>query len=237
MTALSRPAATHAVVSISGGVDSTILAYWLVHHSVRLELLSFDYGQRHHVELQYARRTAERLGMDYQVIGFSGLAAALGGSALTDRAVGVPDGHYTDASMRATVVPNRNAIMLDVAVAVAIARGADAVAYGAHAGDHPIYPDCRPTFVDTYQRMVATANEGFLPQGFEVIAPFLQLSKAQIVSLGAHLGVPFAATWSCYRGADRHCGTCGTCVERREAFAIAGVADPTVYTPTVPGVE
>lgn len=237
MTMLSPPAATCAVVTVSGGLDSTVLAHWLAGHGVRLDLLSFDYGQRHRVELQYARHTAERLGSAHRVIDVSGLTAALAGSALTDRSVEVPDGHYTDASMRATVVPNRNAIMLDVAVAAAIACDADAVAYGAHAGDHPIYPDCRPAFFDAYRRMAAVANEGFLPSGFEVIAPFLHLSKAEVVSLGAHLGVPFAATWSCYRGAEEHCGTCGTCVERREAFAIAGVADPTAYTSIRSGVE
>jgi 7-cyano-7-deazaguanine synthase len=234
MTTIPRPRAGHAVVIISGGLDSTVLAYWLASHGTRLALLSIDYRQRHRIELEYARATAVQLGMSHQVADLSGLAALLGGSALTDSAVEVPDGHYTDASMRATVVPNRNAIMLDVAVAAAISCGADAVAYGAHAGDHAIYPDCRPEFFEAYQALAASANEGFLPPGFEVIAPFLGLSKADIVSLGAEIGVPFAATWSCYRGLDLHCGMCGTCVERREAFAVANVDDPTVYASTSP---
>jgi 7-cyano-7-deazaguanine synthase len=131
--------------------------------------------------------------------------------------------------MRATVVPNRNAIMLDVAVARAVAVGAGAVAFGAHAGDHPIHPDCRPAFMQAYQQMALLANEGFTPPGFAVLAPFLAASKADIVTLGDRLGVPFADTWSCYRGGETHCGTCGTCVERREAFVMAGVADPTGY--------
>jgi 7-cyano-7-deazaguanine synthase len=131
--------------------------------------------------------------------------------------------------MRATVVANRNAIFVDVAVGVAVAEGADAVAIGVHAGDHAIYPDCRPAFVDAAERLARVANEGFAADGFRVLAPFVEWSKADIVRRGAELGVPFADTWSCYRGRDVHCGTCGTCVERREAFALAGVPDPTRY--------
>ncbi len=141
----------------------------------------------------------------------------------------VPDGHYTDWSMRMTVVPHRNAIMLDVAVAQTVAVQAGAVAFGAHAGDHPIYPDCRPAFLDAYRRMVLLANEGFLVPQFTVLAPFIGLSKVDVVRIGADLGVPFADTWSCYKGGELHCGTCGTCVERREAFQVAGVTDPTDY--------
>jgi 7-cyano-7-deazaguanine synthase len=131
--------------------------------------------------------------------------------------------------MRATVVPNRNAIMLDVAVARAVATGADAVAFGAHAGDHPIYPDCRKVFLTAYEHAARVANEGFIGSGFRVLAPFIGLAKSDIAALGAQLGVPFTDTWSCYKGGSTHCGTCGTCVERREAFEVARVADPTVY--------
>ncbi|MGH9266591.1 MAG: 7-cyano-7-deazaguanine synthase, partial [Acidimicrobiales bacterium] len=138
-------------------------------------------------------------------------------------------GHYTDDAMRATVVANRNAIFVSVMVGVAVARGAEAVAIGVHAGDHPVYPDCRPAFVEAAERLAVTANEGFISPGFRLLAPFLHRSKADIVTLGAGLGVPFAATWSCYRGAAAHCGRCGTCVERQEAFVMAGVADPTRY--------
>jgi 7-cyano-7-deazaguanine synthase len=192
-------------------------------------LLSFDYGQRHRVELQYAARIAGLLRSPHEVVDVSGLGRLLTGSALTDTGVAVPDGYYTDESMRATVVPNRNAIMLDVAVAVAVARGVDAVAFGAHAGDHAIYPDCRREFVDSFARSARVANAGLLVDGFEVLAPLLGFSKAEIVRLGEALGVPFERTWSCYRGEAVQCGTCGTCTERREAFEQAGVADPTVY--------
>ncbi|WP_395110617.1 7-cyano-7-deazaguanine synthase QueC [Actinomadura sp. SCN-SB] len=223
------PVPRHAVVVVSGGLDSITLAEWLMLQGAVLTLVSVDYGQRHRTELRYARQAAARLRASHYVIEMPALGDVLGGSALTDRAVAVPDGHYTDESMRDTVVPNRNAIILDIAVAVAIAVGADAVAYGAHAGDHTIYPDCRAEFLEAYRRMVAVANEGFLNPEFQLLAPFIRASKADIVALAHRLNVPLEATWSCYRGGDRHCGRCGTCTERREAFAVAGVADPTTY--------
>lgn len=219
----------HAVVIASGGLDSTVLAFWLAALGTRLTLVSFDYGQRHRVELEYAAGVAALLKSPHETVDLTTLGALIGGSALTDRLVAVPDGHYTDESMRATIVPNRNAIMLDIAIAVAIARKADVVAFGAHSGDHAIYPDCRPEFVEQFARSVRTANEGVLVDGFEVLAPLLSQSKADIVRLGSALGVPFERTWSCYRGDALHCGTCGTCTERREAFAENGLADPTSY--------
>lgn len=219
----------HVVLILSGGLDSTVLGYWLRAGGTELTMLSFDYGQRHRCELEFARRTAAKLTGPHHVIDLSALSGVLAGSSLTDAAVEVPDGHYTDESMRVTVVPHRNAIMLDVAVAQAVVVKASAVAFGAHAGDRPIYPDCRPAFLDAYRRMVLLANEGFLAPRFTVLAPFLGLSKADIVRIGADLDVPFADTWSCYKGGIRHCGRCGTCVERREAFEVAGVRDPTEY--------
>lgn len=230
MTAAAAPS---AVAVVSGGLDSAVLAYHLLAGGRTLRLLSFDYGQRHRVELDHARRLAADLGARHDVVDLRAAGALLTGSALTDAAVEVPDGHYTDASMRSTVVANRNAIFVQVAVGVAVAEGAGAVAVGIHAGDHPVYPDCRPAFVDAAARLARVANEGFLADGFELLAPFLTWSKADIVRRGAELGVPFGATWSCYRGGERHCGTCGTCVERREAFAEAGVDDPTPYAGTV----
>ncbi|CCH17781.1 7-cyano-7-deazaguanine synthase [Micromonospora lupini str. Lupac 08] len=232
---LVTPVPAHVVVIVSGGMDSTVLAYALQQGGSTVTLLSCDYGQRHRRELDYAARTAEALHAPHVVVDLTGIVGVLTGSALTDAQVDVPDGHYTDGSMRATVVPNRNAIMLDVAVARAVSGGADAVAFGAHAGDHPIYPDCRPAFLAAYESTVRLANEGFLPAGFRVVAPFIECSKADIARLGDTIGVRFADTWSCYKGGERHCGTCGTCVERREAFAMAGVTDPTEYA-TASGV-
>ena len=222
-----------AVVLVSGGLDSVTLAHLLTAEGWQLTALSFDYGQRHRRELEYAARAASRLGAPHHVVDLTSVTALLGGSALTDSRVDVPDGHYTDESMKATVVPNRNAIMLSVAVGAAVAAGAEAVACAMHAGDHPIYPDCRPEFVLAFESLSRLANDGFAVDGFRVVTPFLHDTKADIVGRGSELGVPFADTWSCYKGGPRHCGTCGTCVERREAFLLAEVADPTEYE-TVP---
>ena len=146
----------------------------------------------------------------------------------------VPDGHYTDVSMATTIVPNRNAILLSVAVGIAMAHGARRVAFGAHAGDHAIYPDCRTAFVAAFDRAARLGTDTGATEPVGVIAPFASWKKADIVALGAELGVPFGDTWSCYRGGRAHCGTCGTCVERREAFALADVPDPTRYLATAP---
>lgn len=221
---------TLAVAVVSGGMDSVTLAYLLKHEGWDVDVLSVDYGQRHVRELRYAEKAAKELDGEHVVVSLP-LGGLLTGSALTDRTVPVPEGHYADESMRATVVPNRNAIMLSVAVGVAVARKAGLVAVGVHAGDHPIYPDCRPAFIDAFDRMERVATQGFAVDGFAVRAPFVHKTKADICALGAHLGVPFEDTWSCYHGGELHCGRCGTCVERREAFEVAGVPDPTVYEP------
>lgn len=222
-------AARTVVAVVSGGLDSAVLAHHLRAGGWRLRLLSFDYGQRHAVELDHARGLAASMGARHDVVDLRSAGRLLTGSALTDVAVDVPDGHYSDESMRATVVANRNAIFVQVAVGVAVAEGADAVAIGVHAGDHPIYPDCRPAFVAAAESLAVVANEGFIADGFTLLAPFIGWSKSDIVRRGVELDVALAATWSCYRGGDVHCGTCGTCTERREAFALAGVHDPTTY--------
>jgi 7-cyano-7-deazaguanine synthase len=218
-----------AVVLFSGGLDSTTLLYHLAAGGSRVRLLSFDYGQSHRRELDAAAQVAAGLGLAHQVVDLRPVGALLTGSALTEPGTEIPDGHYTEESMRVTVVPNRNALLLDVAVAVAVTRGCDAVAFGAHGGDHAIYPDCRPEFVAAFTASARLANQGFLPSTFSVYAPFLSLAKSDVVQLGAACRVPFELTWSCYKGGARHCGTCGTCTERREAFRLAEVTDPTGY--------
>lgn len=225
------PGPRTAVTVLSGGMDSTTLAYLLAADGWRLHLLSYDYGQRHSRELLSAARIADRLGARHDVVDLRSVGALLSGSALTDDEVPVPDGHYTDESMRSTVVANRNAIFASIAVGVAVAGSAEAIALGIHAGDHAVYPDCRPEFVESLQALAKVANDGFIADEFAVLTPLVHWSKAEIVRRGAELDVPFADTWSCYRGGERHCGRCGTCVERREAFELAGVKDPTAYEP------
>lgn len=214
------------IVICSGGLDSVTLAYKAAKESTLLGLVSFDYGQRHKRELGYAAIAAKGLGVPHHILDISNVGKMLSGSALTDH-VDVPDGHYAEENMKVTVVPNRNAIMLAIAYGVASAQGADRVAAAVHGGDHFIYPDCRPGFVRAFETMQNHALEGF--SNISLFTPFLEKTKADIVEEGAALGVNFANTWSCYKGGEIHCGRCGTCVERREAFDIAGVTDPTVY--------
>jgi 7-cyano-7-deazaguanine synthase len=214
------------LVVCSGGLDSVTLSYKIAADQNLVHLVSFDYGQRHTKELAYARRCATRLGVPHDIIDITDIGLRLTGSALTE-GVQVPDGHYAEDTMRLTVVPNRNAIMLTIAFGVATAKQAEVVAAAFHGGDHFIYPDCRPLFVDAFATMQRLALDGFAQIAFET--PFLQWTKADIVGEGARLSVPFAETWSCYKGGARHCGRCGTCVERREAFHLAGVDDPTAY--------
>nr|WP_196108007.1 MULTISPECIES: 7-cyano-7-deazaguanine synthase QueC [unclassified Ochrobactrum] len=214
------------LVVCSGGLDSVSLAYRIAAEHQLTALLSFDYGQRHRKELDSARACAERLGVSHQIIDIRTIGASLTGSALTDD-VDVPDGHYAEETMKITIVPNRNAIMLAIAFGVAAAQKADAVALAVHGGDHFIYPDCRPDFIDAFQTMQDHALDGYAD--IKLLAPYVHISKADIVIDGAKYGTPFAATWSCYKGGEHHCGRCGTCVERREAFHLAGIEDPTFY--------
>lgn len=218
-----------AVLIVSGGMDSVTLAHQFHDKGYDLTLLSFDYGQRHVKELQFAKACADRLGGIHKIVDLRSVTALLPGSSLTDSLVAVPEGHYAAESMKATVVPNRNAIMLSIAWAHAVAIGAEAVAFGAHAGDHFIYPDCRPEFFDAISNAFHKGNEGFGNSDLQMYAPFINLTKTQVALRGAFLGVPFEKTWSCYKGGEKHCGKCGTCVERKEAFSLAGLVDPTEY--------
>jgi 7-cyano-7-deazaguanine synthase len=215
-----------AVVLLSGGLDSTTLAYYLQRMGYGLSLLSVHYGQRHAKELDAARKIAGLLGARHKVVDLSVLRELLSASALTGDTA-VPHGHYEDASMKATVVPNRNAILLAVAFGYAVTEQAVAVGYAAHSGDHAIYPDCRPEFVEAFRAMQAQA---VYPPAPELVTPFLTWTKSGIADCAVRdLDVPVVETWSCYEGGDIHCGQCGTCVERQEAFYDAEVGDPTEY--------
>ncbi len=214
-----------AVVLFSGGLDSTVLVYDLLNEGADLKLLSIDYGQRHEKELKSSSEIAEFLGLEHEILRLPMLNNLLGGSALTDPSISLPEGHYAEDSMKATVVPNRNMILLSLAAGHAISLQFDTVAYAAHAGDHTIYPDCRPEFATAMDEALKLCDWNTV----SLYRPFVQLSKHDLVRKGKELGVPFEKTWSCYAGNDKHCGKCGTCVERKEAFELVGLLDPTEY--------
>lgn len=218
---------SHAVAVLSGGMDSTVLAYYGNSLFDRLDCVSVDYGQRHRKELDYAAQTAAYLEVRHDIVDLSGLQTLLTGSALTDDAIEVPHGHYAADNMVRTVVPNRNATLVSVAYMAAVARGADTVLVGVHRGDHHVYPDCRPAFIAELHGALVTGNEGLADVALQ--APFVHSSKHDICRLGQALGVRWTDTWSCYEGGELHCGRCGTCIERREAFRRIGVHDPTKY--------
>ncbi|CUA93862.1 7-cyano-7-deazaguanine synthase QueC [Pannonibacter indicus] len=214
------------LVVCSGGMDSVTLAHKVAQENELVGLVSFNYGQRHLKELDFARACADDLGVEHIVIDISGIGRQLSGSALTDD-VAVPDGHYAEETMRITVVPNRNAIMLAIAFGIAAARGAEAVATAVHGGDHFIYPDCRPGFTEAFETMQRQALAGVAD--VRLYTPYVHTDKAAIAAEGVRLGVDYTRSWSCYKGGEIHCGRCGTCVERREAFHMAGAEDPTTY--------
>ena len=225
-----------ALVVCSGGLDSVTLAYKVAKEGSLASLLSFNYGQRHSKEIEFAAQCAKRLNTPHIVIDLSQVGAQLTGSALTDD-IDIPDGHYAEDSMKVTVVPNRNAIMMTIAFGLATSQKADAVAMAVHGGDHFIYPDCRPEFIEAFATMQNHALDGLneadgSAYNIALYTPYLHKNKAEIARDSAKYDVPVSDTWSCYKGYDQHCGRCGTCVERREAFHLAGIPDPTEYADT-----
>jgi len=218
-----------AVVVLSGGLDSTTLLHHVIAQGWDAYPISFDYGQRHKKELQFAAYQAGFSGNDLQIVDldFTELFAESGSSLVTD--TDVPEGHYGEESMKQTVVPNRNMIMLSIAAGYAVSIGAEKVCTGVHAGDHFIYPDCRPAFIGATDVAINLGNEGFIRPGFFIDTPFIDKDKNWIAQRAFDLNVDIARTWSCYKGGDIHCGKCGTCVERLEAIASTGNADPTPY--------
>jgi len=213
------------VVLCSGGMDSVTALHWARSHHTVAAAVSFDYGAKHnHRELPLAAEQAARLRVPHRVIPLD-FIGQLFASDLLKSGGDVPDGHYAADNMRRTVVPFRNGIMLAAAAGFAESAGAGGLVIAAHTGDHTIYPDCREDFM----RAMGEALRCGTYAGIELLRPFIALTKAQIAAEGARLGVDFARTWSCYKGGEIHCGKCGTCVERREAFLVAGLPDPTVY--------
>lgn len=212
------------VVIYSGGMDSFTLLHRALARGLTVHALSFDYGQRHVRELDAARAVCRDLAVPHQVLDIRNLGTVMAGSALTG-AGAVPEGHYEEDSMKATVVPNRNMILLALATGYAVTVSADAVWYGAHGGDHAIYPDCRPEFVERMDAVCQVANY----QPVRIEAPYLRADKSEILAEGLAMGLDYSRTWTCYNGRERACGRCGSCRERLEAFASQGVADPLVY--------
>lgn len=212
------------VLICSGGLDSICLAYHLFHKKSLSAIVTFDYNQRHKKEIQFAKKQAKILNVPFQLFDISPLQEALQGSALTS-GEDVPEGHYAQKNMKITEVPNRNAIFLSIAFAYAASHNANRVALAVHGGDHFIYPDCRPDFLESFDKMEYFSLEGKV----KLYAPYAKLKKSEIVLDGAKYNVPFQDTWSCYKGNNLHCGRCGTCVERQEAFFLAKIKDPTIY--------
>ena len=213
------------VVLCSGGMDSVTALHWARREHEVAAVLSFDYGSKHNPrEIPLAREQARLLGLPHEVIPLEFIARHFASDLLRSGGE-IPEGHYTDATMRGTVVPFRNGIMLAVAAGYAESRGAAGLVIAAHTGDHTIYPDCREDFM----RAMGDALRLGTYAGIVLLRPFIALTKGGIAAEGARLGVDFSRTWSCYKGGRLHCGKCGTCVERREAFAEAGLPDPTEY--------
>jgi 7-cyano-7-deazaguanine synthase len=220
----------NVVVLCSGGMDSVTALYWAARQHVVKAVVSFDYGSKHnHREIPFAAEHARQLGLRHEVIPLK-FMDNLFASDLLSSGGDIPEGHYEAENMKRTVVPFRNAIMLSIATGFAESIGADGLLIAAHGGDHAIYPDCREEFM---RAMGETMRLGTYA-GIQLLRPFIALTKGQIAAEGGRLGVDFARTWSCYKGGHVHCGKCGTCVERREAFAEAGLIDPTVYSSTPP---
>ncbi|HLV77402.1 MAG TPA: 7-cyano-7-deazaguanine synthase QueC [Marinobacter sp.] len=212
------------VVIYSGGMDSFTLLHLARSRGHRVHALSFNYGQKHVRELDAARAVCEAEAIPHKIIDIRAMSEVMAGSSLTSEEP-VPEGHYQEASMKSTVVPNRNMILLSLATGYAVTIGAGAVWYGAHGGDHAIYPDCRPEFVEKMDAVCRVAN--YQPVAIE--APFMRLDKGEILGQGLALGLDYGQTWTCYNGREKACGRCGSCIERLEAFAAHGLDDPLAY--------
>ena len=212
-----------SVIIVSGGMDSITLLH---EYQSRIALaVTFDYGSNHaKKEIAFANQHCEELGIEHLVIPL-GFIHQYFKSSLLEGAEAIPEGHYASENMKSTVVPFRNGIMLSIACGLAESRGLRYVMIANHGGDHAIYPDCREDFVNA----LSDAMEAGTYEGVRIFAPYTNITKADIAKRGSEIGVDYAKTWSCYKGGEKHCGKCGTCVERKEAFELAGVPDPTEY--------
>ena len=212
------------LVVASGGLDSTVLLWMCVKEHEKVGVLTFNYGSNHNeMEHKCLEKTCLALGVPLHTIMLDFMKTSFKSSLLGQG--DIPEGNYDEMSMKNTVVPFRNGILLAIAAGYAESNGYDIIALGNHAGDHTIYPDCRPEFI----RSMGDAIKSGTWNGVDILSPFCDITKAQIVEVGKKIGVDFSTTYSCYKGGERHCGKCGTCRERIEAFQLAGVEDPTIY--------
>lgn len=225
--AATRGASSKAVVIYSGGMDSYTVLHHVLRQGYEVHALSFHYGQRHSRELEVAQQVCRSLGVAHQIIDIRAIHSLIDNSALTDASRPLPGGEYASDTMTATVVPNRNMILLSLAIAQAVNVGADVCFYGAHGGDHVLYPDCRPEFVERMNDVAAIANF----EAVRIDAPYLHVDKARILADGLAMGLDYADTWTCYLGEELACGECGSCRERLAAFAANGAEDPIRYAP------
>ncbi len=212
-------------VLLSGGLDSTTALHWAKCHHEVVVAFSFDYGSNHAVqELRCARWQAEALGVPYRELDLRAVFCGMQSSLLSG-AEAIPTGEYAEENMKSTVVPFRNGIFLAIAAGMAESLGAEGVVIAAHSGDHAIYPDCRADFMQAMSEAIRLGTYA----GLQIVDPFIGCDKAAIAAAGATLGVDFSHTYSCYKGGERHCGLCATCRERKDAFRLAGIPDPTEY--------
>lgn len=218
-----------AVVVLSGGIDSSTLAYHLKKQNYDLICVSFNYGQKHIKELDSAKFIAAELNATHQIIDLSFMQNFLQTSSLINSDIENPKEEYKRDNMLITVVPNRNTMMLSIAWTIACVNNAHVVAFGPHKGDNYVYADCRPDYFMAMNLSLRLGTIDSRHEELELIAPFINMTKLEIVKLGYTLNVPFAKTWSCYDGKEVHCGKCGTCLQRKDAFIIADISDPTIY--------
>ena len=216
---------TKIIVVYSGGLDSFTLLNEAIRSGKDISALSFDYGQKHSKELHFVEKFCTQESIDSKIVDISSIKELFQGSSLTDD-IDIPKGHYEDDSMKSTVVPNRNMILISLALGCAVTKGAEEVWFGAHAGDHAIYPDCRPEFVEKMDSVARIAN--YSP--IAIKAPYITMSKTEILAIGLNMQLDYGLTWTCYEGKDLACGSCGACHERLESFAANNVIDPIKYS-------
>jgi len=213
-----------AVVILSGGMDSTTLLYDLKNRGLNLIAISFEYKQKHIKEIECAKMTCKKLNVEHKILNLDVLSD-VAPSSLTRNEIDIPDGHYAEDSMKQTVVPNRNMVMISLAASFAMSKKINKLYYGAHAGDHIIYPDCRKEFIDKIKEILLISDW----HKVEFEAPYFNINKADIVEIGKNLNVDYSLTWTCYNGRLKACGKCGSCNERLESFKIVGMVDPIEY--------